>query len=88
MICLDEKANQFFNAVLADVEWQTGLTPSQRDLGLNFAHEWILDAIINTHDTERAYANVREALRRLAALTRGDNSFVLRRGEHVEVMEK
>lgn len=84
----NEQATLYFNDLLADVEWQNALTPSQRDIGLSFAQTWILDAMIHEHDVARAYANVREALRRLANLYGASDTFVLRRGEHVAVMEK
>lgn len=87
-IRLDDRATKYFNDLLADVEWQNGLTPSQRDIGLSFAQTWILDAMINEHDVARAYANVREALRRLANVTRAEDTFVFTRGSHSVVAEK
>lgn len=87
-IALNEQATRYFNDLLADVEWQNGLTASQRDIGLSFAQTWILDAMIHEHDVARAYANVREALRRLANLYGAADMFVLTRGAHSVVMEK
>ena len=70
------------------MEWQDGLTASQREIAMAFAQTWILDAMIHEHDVARAYANVREALRRLANITRAEDTFVFTRGAHSVVMEK
>lgn len=84
---MDTRVTNYFNDLLADVEWQNGLTPSQRDIAMTFAQTWILDAVIHEQDIVRAYTNAREALRHIANLYRGE-TFVLHRGEQTTVMEK
>lgn len=89
MIPVDDKATYYFNAMLADVEWQNGLTPSQREIALNFAQEIILDAMSQQRDVARAYTFVRESLRRFAELYRNTGeTFVYRNGESVMVVAK
>jgi hypothetical protein len=59
-------ASQFFNLVLADVEWQNTMTDGQRRIALNFAYEWLADALNSGTDAERECTRVREGLRRIA----------------------
>lgn len=68
MMQLDHVANNYFNALLADVDWQAGLDSVQRDTALHFAHSWILGTLNSGGDMEREYIRVLGALR---ALTRG-----------------
>ena len=61
-----EDASQYFNLVVQDVEWQGGLTELQRRIALNFAYEWLTDALNSGTDAERECTRVREGLRRIA----------------------
>lgn len=83
---LDERTSYYFNALLADVDIVDGLSPTQRDIAIQFAQSWILDAMNNDADVELAYRVVREGLLRIVRERR--ETFVLRAGAQTMVVEK
>lgn len=67
---LDSRATALFQQLTADVEWQAGLTPTQRATAMTFAQGWVVAALQAESDADLACRQARETLRHLANLVR------------------
>lgn len=90
---MDENVSYYFNALLADVEWQNDVTAEERELNLMWAQAVVLRAARDGSDLAKAYMLARETLRYYSNRVRADraaagDTFVLHRGDQTVLMAK